>query len=68
MATMEVQVLVPSQNLKRLCINVPRNETVLSFRKKIAKTINVPEQKFLLIAMGKIVNRVETKGKSNPRC
>ncbi len=53
--TMEAHLLISSQNGKRITVHFTRDETVASFRKKVAETVNIPKEKFLLIAMGKIV-------------
>lgn len=53
---MQIQLLVPSQNQKKLSVQVARDETVATFREMVAKLVKVPENSFLLIAFGKIVN------------
>jgi hypothetical protein len=52
---MQIQLLIPSQNQKKLSVQIERNETVSTFRKIVANVVQVPEKSFLLIAFGKIV-------------
>lgn len=52
---MQIQILVPSQNQRRFSLQVGKTDTVLQLRTKIAKTIEVPEKEFMMIALGKIV-------------
>lgn len=52
---MEVQLLIPSQNQRRILLQVPRYETVKNFRRLVSRAIKKPENTFLLIALGKIV-------------
>lgn len=52
---MEVQLLIPSQNQRRILLQVPRYETVKNFRRLVSRAIKKPENTFLLIALGKIL-------------
>lgn len=58
---MEAQILIPSQSLKKVNIPFTEDETVASFRKRVAETVNMSENTFLLIAMGKIVGLAHVK-------
>ncbi|KAI8095532.1 PUA-like domain-containing protein [Thamnidium elegans] len=52
---MQIQLLIPSENQKRVPINVLKEETVASFRSKVAGEVRLSETNFLLIAFGKIM-------------
>lgn len=51
---MRVQLLVPRQD-KKLFLDIENEETVSSFRDRVAKLVNLEKKQFLLISLGKIV-------------
>lgn len=52
---MQIQLLIPSENQKKVPIIVSKEETVASFRNKVASEVKVSKNDFLLIVFGKIV-------------
>ncbi|KAI8885780.1 hypothetical protein K501DRAFT_331646 [Backusella circina FSU 941] len=55
MSNMTVQLLVPSRGHERIQFIIDKEETVSSFRKRVASEINLPTKNFYLIALGKIL-------------
>lgn len=53
--SMQIQLLVPSQNKKNCSVEVSNDEKVSNFRKIPTNVLNLPASSFLLIASGKIV-------------
>ncbi|KAI9260087.1 PUA-like domain-containing protein [Helicostylum pulchrum] len=52
---MQIQLLIPSENQKKVPIIVSKEETVASFRNKVASEVKVSKNDFLLIVFGKIM-------------